>query len=242
MKFQDATRQGTQGTRKGRFLREQVYGNLKTYILNETLPPNRRLIEEDLAAEMGTSRTPVREAIQKLEKEGLIYKLPKGGFSVSSITEEDIEEVFGVRGVLEGYAGYLATKKAGEQDILALEKIVDRMEGCLADNQPDELVRLNTEFHDILYRAAKSVKLYHIINDLRDYFYRYRIIIFRFEGMAEISLKDHREMITLMRSRQAGKVEKLIRRHVIRGKNLIKKKIKKETGRYGSGNKGARGR
>jgi DNA-binding GntR family transcriptional regulator len=232
----------TQEKRKGRFLREQVYARLKTSILNETLAPNRRLIEEDLATEMGTSRTPVREAIQKLEKEGLIYKLPRGGFSVGNITEEDIEEVFGVRGVLEGYAGYLATKKAGEQDFLALERVVEQMDDYVARNRPEELVRLNTEFHDILYRAAKSDKLYRIINDLRDYIYRYRIIILRLEGMAEISLKDHREMITLMRSRQAGKVEKLIRKHVTRGKNLIKKKIKREAARYGTGNKGARGR
>ncbi|MCX5798490.1 MAG: GntR family transcriptional regulator, partial [Proteobacteria bacterium] len=101
-----------QTIRKGRFLREQVYKSLKASMLNGVLPPNKRLIEERLAEEMGTSRTPVREAIQKLEKEGLIHKLPKGGFAVSTITDEDIEEVFGIRSVLEGYAGYLATSRA----------------------------------------------------------------------------------------------------------------------------------
>ncbi|MBP8625402.1 MAG: GntR family transcriptional regulator [Syntrophorhabdaceae bacterium] len=230
--------------RKGRFLREQVYKNLKSTILNGELLPNTRLIEERLADEMGTSRTPVREAIQKLEKEGLIRKLPKGGFAVSQITDKDIDEVFGIRGVLEGYAGYLATIRAEEEDINALEAIVRKEEECLKtkkeghtktyDYDMDEIVRLNTEFHDRLYRAAKSERLYTIINDLRDSIYRFRRIIFRFSGMAEISMQDHKDMITLMRLKKASRVESLVRRHITRGKNLIKKNMKMNTLEHGT--------
>jgi len=218
-----------QTIRKGRFLREQVYKSLKATILNGVLAPNKRLIEEKLAGEMGTSRTPVREAIQKLEKEGLIHKLPKGGFAVSVVTEEDIEEVFGIRSVLEGYAGYLATSRATDDDIRSLEEIVKREEKCLTKRDTEEIIRLNTEFHERLYRAAKSSKLYTIINDLRDYIYRYRIIIFRYEGMAEISIKDHKDMIGLMKVKNARQVEKLVRKHIIRGGDLIKRKMKQES-------------
>ena len=223
--------------RKGRFLREQVYKTLKSLILNESLAPNKRLIEEKLASEMGTSRTPVREAIQKLEKEGLIIKLPRGGFAVSAVTNDDIEEVFGIRSVLEGYAGYLATRKASEEDIRSLEETVAKEEECLRKKDIEEIVRLNTVFHDILYKAAKSAKLYRIINDLRDYIYRYRIIIFRSEGIAEISIADHKAMIGLMKERQANQVERLIRKHVTRGKTLIKKQVKREQTKHGSGRK-----
>ena len=228
--------------RKGKFLREQVYKNLKNTILNGDLQPKKRLIEEKLADEMGTSRTPVREAIQKLEKEGLIHKLPRGGYAVSIITDEDIEEVFGIRSVLEGYAGYLATSRATDDDIKALEEIVEKEEGCLKDNNTEEIIQLNTEFHDRLYKAAKSAKLYSIINDLRDYIYRYRIIFFRYSGMAKISINDHKDMIGLMRTKSAAQVEKLVRKHIIRGKNLIKKKIKRDFARYGSGQKTSAGR
>lgn len=218
-----------QTIRKGRFLREQVYKSLKASMLNGVLPPNNRLIEERLAEEMGTSRTPVREAIQKLEKEGLIHKLPKGGFAVSTITDEDIEEVFGIRSVLEGYAGYLATSRATNDDIWSLEETVQQEEECLKRKDTEEIIRLNTEFHDRLYKAAKSSKLYSIINDLRDYIYRYRIIIFRYEGMAEISIKDHKDMIGLMKAKNARQVEKLVRKHIIRGGDLVKKKMKQES-------------
>ncbi len=223
--------------RKGRFLREQVYKNLKSSILNQTLPQNKRLVEEKLARELGTSRTPVREAIQKLEKEGLIHKLSKGGYAVSAITDEDIEEIFGIRGILEGYAAYLATIRITDEDIRSLEEIVDREEVCLKRGEIEECIRLNTEFHDRLYRTAQSAKLYSIINDLRDYIYRYRIIILRYEGMVEVSIKDHREMIVLMKSKRAGKVERLVRKHITRGKTIIKKKIKREVLKHGTGKK-----
>jgi len=192
-----------QTIRKGRFLREQVYKSLKASILNGVLAPNKRLIEEKLAGEMGTSRTPVRE--------------------------EDIEEVFGIRSVLEGYAGYLATSRATDDDIRSLEEIVKREEAYLTKEDTEEIIRLNTEFHETLYGAAKSSKLYTIINDLRDYIYRYRIIIFRYEGMAEISIKDHKDMIGLMKVKNARQVEKLVRKHIIRGGDLIKKKMKQES-------------
>jgi len=217
--------------RKGRFLREQVYRKLKESILNVMLEPNQRLIEEKLAAEMGTSRTPVREAIQKLEKEGLIHKLPRGGFAVNVIADEDIEEVFGVRSVLEGYAAYLATLRATEEDVRAMESIVKRQEICLDNGETDEIVRLNTDFHDILYACAKSKKLIAIINDLRDFIFRYRILILRYEGMATIAIQDHKDMIALMKAKNARQVEKLVRKHIIRGMGLIKKKMRQEARR-----------
>ncbi|MBP1735181.1 MAG: transcriptional regulator, GntR family [Deltaproteobacteria bacterium] len=222
---------GQQTIRKGRFLREQVYRKLKESILNVMLEPNKRLIEEKLAAEMGTSRTPVREAIQKLEKEGLIHKLPRGGFAVNVISDEDIEEVFGIRSVLEGYAGYLATLRATQEDLRAMESIVKKQEICLDNGETDEIIRLNTDFHDILYNCAKSKKLVTIINDLRDFIYRYRILILRYEGMATIAIQDHKEMITLMKAKNARQVEKLVRKHIIRGMGLIKKKMRQEARR-----------
>ena len=222
---------GQQVIRKGRFLREQVYRKLKESILNVMLEPNQRLIEEKLAAEMGTSRTAVREAIQKLEKEGLIHKLPRGGFAVNVIADEDIEEVFGVRSVLEGYAGYLATLRATEEDLRAMESIVKRQEICLDNGETDEIIRLNTDFHDILYACAKSKKLIAIINDLRDFIFRYRILILRYEGMATIAIQDHKDMIALMKAKNARQVEKLVRKHIIRGMGLIKKKMRQEARR-----------
>jgi DNA-binding GntR family transcriptional regulator len=227
--------------RKGRFLREQVHKKLKESIINGILPPHKRLIEEKIAAEMEMSRTPVREAIQKLEKEGLIHKLPRGGYAISVVTVEDIDDVFGLRSVIEGYAAYLATLRVSAEEIAILEEIVNKEEKYLKEKRYDEIIELNTEFHEKLYRAARSAKLYGMIYDLRDYIHRFRVMILRHQDFVEISIKDHKDMITLMKAKDAARVEKLVRKHITRGKNLLKKRIKRGNVKHGSGKKGVAG-
>jgi DNA-binding GntR family transcriptional regulator len=219
--------------RRGDSLRERVHEVLKNNILTGVLPPNTRVIEEKLAAEIGTSRTPVREAMQKLEKEGLVYKLLRGGRAINALTMEDVEEVFGIRCILEGYAAFLATSRATNDDIRSLETIVKREEEYLKDRDADQLMALNTEFHEHLYRAARSAKLYSIINDLRDHICRFRAMIFSHTEMAEIWTKDHSDMISLMKAKRAAQVEKLMRKHIIRGKNLVSKKLERDIKAYG---------
>src|SRR5208283_144260 len=110
--------------KKKMLLREQVYAGIKNAIISGEFEPGKRLIEERLAEDMKTSRTPVREAIQKLEKEGLIHRLLRGGFAVKGVSEEEVEEVFGLRAVLEGYAAYLATARIQKDELDALEEII----------------------------------------------------------------------------------------------------------------------
>ncbi|MCX5811846.1 MAG: GntR family transcriptional regulator [Proteobacteria bacterium] len=230
-----------QTLRKGRFLREQVHKKLKESIINGILPPNKRLIEEKIAAEAEMSRTPVREAIQKLEKEGLIHKLPRGGYAVNVVTVEDVDDVFGLRSVIEGYAAYLATLRATGEDIAVLEEIVKKEEKNLKEKRYDEIIELNTTFHEKLYKIARSSKLYAMIYDLRDYIHRFRVIILSYQDFVEISINDHKDMIALMKVKDATRVEKLVRKHITRGKNLLKKRIKRGNVKHGSGKKGAAG-
>lgn len=212
--------------KKKKLLREQVYNNIKIAIISGEFEPNKRLIEEKLAEDMKTSRTPVREAIQKLEKEGLIYRLPRGGFAVKGVTEEEVEEVFGLRGILEGYAGFLATARIEENELKTLEDIIKMEEVCLEDMNTDEFIRLDAEFHEVLYRAAKNTRLFTLLNDLRDYIYRYRVIILRYQRKPHLAVQDHKEMLASIRAKNARQVEKLVRKHMTRGKDIIKKKIK----------------
>lgn len=110
--------------KKAKLLGQEVYAALKESIVTGELRPSQRLIEENLAAEMGASRTPVREAIQKLESEDLVIKLPKGGFIVRPLTAQDIEEVFGILSVLESYAAYLTTLHLTEKYSSASKRLL----------------------------------------------------------------------------------------------------------------------
>jgi DNA-binding GntR family transcriptional regulator len=216
----------SQAAKKRKLLREHVYTGVKGAIIGGDFQPGKRLIEEKLAADMATSRTPVREAIQKLEKEGLIFRLPRGGFAVKSVTEDEVEEILGLRSVLEGYAAFLATSRITDAELKQLDEIITREDACLKNLNVDEFIRLDGEFHDVLYKAAKNARLYGLLNDLRDYMYRYRVIILHYQRKLHLAVQDHREMLASIKAKSPRQVERLVRKHVSRGKEIIKKKIK----------------
>jgi len=208
-------------------LREEIYESLKKSILHGKLKGGQRLIEEQLANQVGISRTPVREAFHKLERDDLVERRPKGGFAVREFTNEDVEEIFGIRAALESYAAYLATLHITPDEISALEKKIREAERALKNGDEDKAVDVHTEFHDLLYRACKSKKLNEMINNFRDYFYRYRHALLHTEGGMKISIQDHLQMLEAMKKKNPKRVEMLVRKHLERGKKLILREIEK---------------
>ena len=202
-------------------LGEHVFDNLKQAILRGDLPPDSRLIESRIADAMGISRTPVREAIHKLEKEGLLKKLPGGSFFVVELTQEDIEETFGIRSVLESYAARMATLNHHEEDLLFLEKKIEEYQDCLDRGQMERLPDINTEIHDYLYELSQSPILTKMIGDLSHRIYRFRKILLKNEKRASISNKDHQKMLKAMKKRDAERVEQLVKEHVLRAKKMV---------------------
>ena len=171
------TELGKIGQRKS--LGQHVFENLKNAIIKGDITPGGRLIESRLAETLGISRTPVREAIHKLEREGYLQKLPRGGFSVPGLSRDDVEETFGIRSILESYAARLAAKKHCQEDLKPLEHKIKIYQQHLDCKNLDALPDINTEFHDLLYALSKSPKLIHMINNLRDQIYRFRQMILK---------------------------------------------------------------
>ncbi len=206
-------------------LGQHVFENLRRAIIRGDVPPGNRLVESRLAETLGISRTPVREAIHKLEREGLIQKLPRGGFSVSNLTHEEIEETFGIRSVLESYAARLAAIKHQRQELEPLEEKIEEFQYHLNRGEMEALLQINTEFHGLLYAMSRSPRLIKMINDLRDQIYRFRRIILKIEMMAKRSNDDHRQMLRAMEKRDADRVETLVRQHILRGQKIVLKEL-----------------
>lgn len=206
-------------------LREVVYDSLKRSILHGKLKAGQRLIEETLANQIGISRTPVREAFHKLERDDLVSRLPKGGFAVREFTKEDVEEIFGIRIALESYAAFLAAVHITPDKISALEKKADESENALGKGDGEKAVQLYTEFHDILYKSCRSKKLIEMINNFRDYFYRYRSALLHTPNGFKTSISGHRQMIEAMKKNNPRLVESLVRSHLERGKEIVLKEI-----------------
>ena len=206
-------------------LREEVYDSLKKSILHGKLRAGQRLIEETLAHQVGISRTPVREAFYKLERDDLVTRLPKGGFAVREFTNEDVEEIFGIRIALESYAAYLSTLHITPEKISALEKKIDESQRALESGEKEKVVQCQTDFHDLLYKSCKSKKLTEMINNFRDYFYRYRPALLSTEDGFRSSIAGHRQMLDGMRKKNPRLVERLVREHLERGMEIVLKEV-----------------
>lgn len=202
-----------------------VFENLKQAIVRGDFSPGNRLVESRIAEAMGISRTPVREAIHKLEREGLIKKLPQGGFYVLNLSREEIEETFGIRSVLESYAARLAAIKHQKEELEPLEEKIEAFQDFLNRGEMEALLKINTEFHGLLYAMSRSPKLVKMINDLQDQIYRFRRIILKIETMAKTSNDDHRQMLSAMKMRDADRVETLVRQHILRGQKIVLKEL-----------------
>jgi len=209
-------------------LGQHVFENLKQAIINGKIPPGQRLVENRLAQTLGISRTPVREAIHKLEREGYLGKRPRGGFVVLGLDSVDIEETFGIRSVLEGYAARLAAIKHAESDLEPLEAHIRTFQIHLDQDNLDALPDINTEFHDMLYALSKSPRLIKMINDLKDQIFRFRQMILRDAELAAMSNADHIQMLESIKRRDAEGVEKLVHEHLMRGQSAVLKFFKEK--------------
>lgn len=202
-------------------LGQTAYEKLKQAVVRGDFPPASHLVENRVAAALGISRTPVREAIHKLEREGLLGRFPSGGYFVAGLTRQDIEETFGIRSVLESYAAKVAALRHEEKELLPLEEKIRQYQECLDEGRIEALTLINTEFHDLLYGLSRSPKLIRMINELRDPVYRFRKVLLKVEGMALLSNEDHKLMMARIRKRDADGVEKLVREHILRGREAI---------------------
>jgi DNA-binding GntR family transcriptional regulator len=209
-------------------LGEHVFESLKHSIVRGKISPGEWLVESHIAETLGISRTPVREAIHKLEREGLIERQARGGFTVLGFKRDDIEETFGIRSVLEGYAARLAAIKHDAKELEDLENKIDEFQNALDRKKMDLLPTINTEFHDLLYGLSKSPKLINMINHLRDQIYRYRQMILKERKFATTSNQDHKKMLKYIRRRDAEGAERLVREHILRGQEMALKEYDRQ--------------
>lgn len=181
-------------------LRDVVFNTLREAILKGELVPGERLMEKQLAERMGVSRTPIREAIRKLELEGLVIMVPRKGAEVARITEKDIKDVLEVRASLEELAVKLACEKMTSEEIEELKRVMVEFSVAAESGQIDEVIKKDVEFHDVIFNATANEKLIQIINNLREQIYRYRVeYIRKLEDFSKI-VKEHEKIVQSIES------------------------------------------
>lgn len=195
-------------------LREEVYRALRRAILRGELVAGTRLVETALAHELRISRTPVREAIHKLELEGLVKPSGRRGVSVVGLDPQDVREIMELRVVLESHAAGLAAGRASADDIAAMAVSLDRAGQSIETHDLDSLLDANTNFHDTIVRASGSRRLGELISRLREYVLAYRELTLRLPGVAERSHEEHLAILRAITGREQESSKALMTAHL----------------------------
>ncbi|AEF92987.1 transcriptional regulator, GntR family [Desulfotomaculum nigrificans CO-1-SRB] len=207
-------------------LREVVFETLREAIITGKLEPGERLMEIQLAEEMGVSRTPVREAIRKLELEGFVVMIPRKGAYVAGISHKDITDVFEVRAALEALAAGLAAERATEEEIENLNRSLIAYSEQTNRQNITGIVETDTDFHDLLYKCSRNERLIMIITHLREIIQRVRTVSLSQPGRSKDAIEEHRQIVDAIADRNVELAQTLAREHIYNAENIMLNSLK----------------
>ena len=195
-------------------LRDVVFNTLRQAILRGELKPGERLMEIQLANKLGVSRTPIREAIRKLELEGLVLMIPRKGAEVAEITEKSLKDVLEIRRALEDLAVRLACEKITKEELKELEKAGDEFKKVLKSQDITEVAEADVRFHDVIYMATDNPKLIQLLNNFREQMYRFRVEYLKKAEVRPQLLSEHDEIIRFITEGNKEEAARVVTRHI----------------------------
>ena len=195
-------------------LRDVVFNTLREAILRGELKPGERLMEIQLANKLGVSRTPIREAIRKLELEGLVLMIPRKGAEVAQITEKRLRDVLEVRRALENLAVQLACLRMSPQTLADLKAAARAFEEILGGEDVTAVAEADVAFHDVIYMATDNQRLISLLNNLREQMYRYRVEYLKKKECHKQLLWEHQEIIRAIEAGEIDVATKITEQHI----------------------------
>ena len=195
-------------------LREVVCESLREAIRRGILKPGERIMEIQLAEELGVSRTPVREAIRKLELEGYVVMMPRRGTYVANMSIRDINEIFEIRTSLESLSNGLAAEHITDEELEHLQRLLVILGGYIKEGNMEKIVETDIEFHDLMYHAARNQRLVGIISNLRDQLTRFRTLSMSHPGRLEATLEEHKAIVEAIANGDRRSASKAAERHM----------------------------
>ena len=207
-------------------LRDVVFNTLREAILRGDLKPGERLMELQLAAKLGVSRTPIREAIRMLEQEGLAITIPRRGALVAGMTEKDMEDVLQIREALDILAAQIACEKMSEEELNRLEAAMYDFEHCTREGDVKKLAEADVRFHDVIYAATGNPKLVYLLSNLREQIYRYRVEYLKDEQNYPRLIAEHQAIVDCLRAGDQELLQKSMRTHIDNQQEAMKRVIR----------------
>ena len=209
-------------------LREVAFNTLREAILKGELKPGERLMEVQLAQKLGVSRTPIREAIRKLELEGMAVTMPRRGAVVAKMTEKDMEDVLQVRRALEELAVEIACQQISMSQMKQLSDAGDYFEEMTLSGDIKELADADIKFHDIIYESTGNLRLVAILKSFREQMYRYRVEYLKEQENYPTLISEHKGIVEGLKNRDKDTVVEIMHRHVTNQEVEMKKIIREQ--------------
>ncbi len=209
-------------------LRDVVFNTLRRAILTGQLKPGERLLEVHLANKLGVSRTPIREAIRKLELEGLVIMIPRRGAEVARITEKSLKDVLEVRRALDALSVELACDRITEEDMKRLLQACQDFEKAAKGKDASVIAKADVALHDIIVEATGNQRLAQLVNNLSEQMYRYRFVYIKEESKHDMLVAEHREIYESIASRDKERAARAAKLHIDNQEKSIIRQIRLE--------------
>lgn len=194
---------------------EQFYHSIKKMIFDGTYKPGDRIVETQLAKQFNVSKSPVREAIRLLEKEGLLLVDEKSRVIVYEPTIKDVEDIYFCRIALESFAVKLMVQTAAAAEIEEVEKILLETKKAIEENrEASTIIQLNGQFHQLIVQFTKNKRLQKQVNDLKSLTHFYRILNFQEHNRAAVILNEHYEIFTYIQKRESTAAAEAMIKHL----------------------------
>lgn len=209
-------------------LRDVVFNTLRKAILTGQLKPGERLMEVHLANRLGVSRTPIREAIRKLELEGLVVMIPRRGAEVARITEKSLKDVLEVRRAMDALSVELACDRISEEELKKLEAACKEFEEATKSKDAAVIAKADVALHDIIVQAAGNQRLCQLVNNLAEQMYRYRFVYIKDDSQHKKLIAEHQEIFESILERNKERAANAARVHIDNQEKSILEQIRLE--------------
>ncbi len=214
-------------------LRDVVFNTLRQAILTGELKPGERLMEIHLANKLGVSRTPIREAIRKLELEGLVIMIPRRGAEVAQITEKSLKDVLEVRRALDALCVELACDRISEAELVQLKEACNRFEEATKTQNTKVIAQADVALHDIIVAATGNDRLVQLVNNLSEQMYRYRFEYIKEVSRHEKLIQEHRIIYESIVKKDKKTAAEAARTHIDNQEASIINRLREEKGKNG---------
>ena len=213
-------------------LRDVVFNTLRQAILRGEFKPGERLMEIQLANKLGVSRTPIREAIRKLELEGLVLMIPRKGAEVAEITEKNMQDVLEVRKALEELSVQLACERITPEQVEEMKMAAEDFRKVLKSGDVTKIAEADVKFHDIIFAATNNQRLITLLNNLREQMYRFRVEYLKQKECYPQLLEEHDKLIALISGGEVEEACELMGCHIDNQASTVSDVIRRDQVEY----------